>query len=827
MKKHFRSIFLFSIALSLASGAFISVTSFLSKTKNTIETSAADSMNPPEYTSTYSSPGQNWAMSNDPDAGKSSDYSVYSTSLNSSTAGFSSGVQSMSISTGKDGYLKPYIQLTTQRTKEFRAMYVPFKFQFTLPAHIKATYNLSFNIYAGRSNADGGGADYSTELFHYGETPQTPTSWFYHQGDFTNSTGRGYSQYRVAGETVNSHVSEDYSKTITIENLTGSTAVKNVYFGMFCYMESSSYSGAFTGKITTNSCTYTFEYALATLDNNGTIQHVYTPSEAVSKFNAASGQTMTLISDIDFSSYGNPIYTASGTINLSSYDILLGSHLMYVSASITFTGTTTAEIKGSAAHSVLFLNAAATVNLSGYVAVKSENTTTQTARAILVSHENADLYLNQDAFVYSNYYGVQVDNGTFHCQGRIFAGTGTNADVPYAIYVGSSNDALKNIYLYGTNCRVLKLHTANLAKTRIYAKSGTTSYKASFNVTISISNSYALGDIVVRNVTSSGSDKNDNKFILSDANYQIYTEGTNKTIQYKKYNVTYTLENCTTDGAAFASRAENLSFTITPNEGYLLPDSISITRGDETLVQNTHYTYNNTTGDVVLTSTYITNNIKVVAYGVRLITIRFLNASGEEIADSISHAGPFTLTLPTISEVIRPAYHSTIYWYLNADLTGTHFGGGYSSTVYNPHDYYAKFEQTNKDLVDYFVGVKLHFDVDVIDINNNSDTGACRGETGYYEVAKSYYNSMPSASKAMLCENAEYANGRNRFVAWAHANGEDLNFQTHAIVQQSSRSFETSGTTKNNTLILAIIITTVLTSGSCLGLIIFKKKRHI
>ena len=828
MKKFFS--FIFSFALLLTSGIVaFTVVSATKKSEGVIETGALDSMNPPDYINLYSTPGQNWDTKDDPPAGDDevTDYNTYSTSLNSSTTGFSSSIQAMTVTTGKDDSYNPYIQLRTSSTQRFLAMYVPFKFQFNVPSHTKGTYNLTLTLYAARTNSSGGGADYSTELFYYGTTQQTPNSWFYHQDDFRTSTGRGFSEYRVAKGTYNDSISYTYTKTFSLENLTGSSQVKNVFFGVFCYMESSGKSGIFTGKITSSSCTYTFDNAIAVLDNNGSTELVYTPADAISKFNATSGQTMTLLSDIDFSSYAtNPTYTAAGTINLQSYDILLGTRLMYVRGSITFNGTTTAEIIGSAAHSVLFIDSAVTVHLSGYVSVVSQNTSTQTARTILIDHQNADLFLDEDARIYSNYYGVQIDNGTFHCQGRIFTGSGTTADVPYAIYIGTSETALKNVYLYGTNSRALKIHTNNLAKSRIYAQYSGTPYKTGLNVTISLGNTYSLGDIVVRNVTTSGDNRNDHRFLLSHSEYQIYTSGSNKTIQYKKYNVTYTLQNCTTNGAALASKASNLSFTITPNEGYVLPSSITVKRGDETLTQNTHYTYNSSTGAVNVTSTYLTGEIKVTVTAVKIITLRFFNTNGEEIADRIVGYGSMSATLPTISEVISPAYHSILYWYLNAELTGTSYGGGYTGTVYNSYDYYAKFEQSNQDVVDEFVGVKLHFDVDVIPTSNNNDTGACRGDEGYYAVAKAAYNSLSNAQKKMFCQNAEYANGRSRFIAWANANGEDLNLSTYAIISASARSLGT-GSSDNNGLLVAIIAVTVITSGSCLGLIIFKKRRHI
>lgn len=203
MKKLFRVFMCGAMLLTCASSAFIVSKAILDRPNDVLEANAADSMNPPDFYSMYSTPGQNWLSSSDPAGGTATDYATYSTSINSSVSGYSTTTQAMTVTTGKDTSYYPYIQLKTSSTDEFRAMYVPFRFQFSVPAYTKATYNLSLTLYAGRSNASGGGADYSTELFSFGETPATPTTWFYHQDDFTSTTNRGYSVYRVAKGTKN------------------------------------------------------------------------------------------------------------------------------------------------------------------------------------------------------------------------------------------------------------------------------------------------------------------------------------------------------------------------------------------------------------------------------------------------------------------------------------------------------------------------------------------------------------------------------------------------------------------------------------------------
>ena len=58
---------------------------------------------------------------------------------------------------------------------------------------------------------------------------------------------------------------------------------------------------------------------------------------------------------------------------------------------------------------------------------------------------------------------------------------------------------------------------------------------------------------------------------------------------------------------------QDYTTTIQPNEGYALPDSINVTVGEEVLVQGTDYTYNRTTGEVVIKKEKITAPIVIEA----------------------------------------------------------------------------------------------------------------------------------------------------------------------------------------------------------------------
>ena len=82
MKKFFHSVICAALLLTSGVAAF-SAASAIKKKEHAVETGAADAMNAPDYTNLYSTPGQNWASSDDPTAGQSADYNIYSASLNS------------------------------------------------------------------------------------------------------------------------------------------------------------------------------------------------------------------------------------------------------------------------------------------------------------------------------------------------------------------------------------------------------------------------------------------------------------------------------------------------------------------------------------------------------------------------------------------------------------------------------------------------------------------------------------------------------------------------------------------------------------------------
>lgn len=798
---------LVSLALSLCIGSGV----FLlkgQKAPTKVEAAAVSILNPTFINDYQNLNGQNWSSNEDPSDGQSSDVNTYKNALKSTTSGFTN-YSVFTITTHESSNVSDasYIQAASSSTDDFLAQYVPAHMEFVVAPYTKVTYSLTFRLSAYRSKTGNNAstrADFSTEFFWYGETVQTPTTWFYHSNDFTTSTGRGYSQYRVADEVPGNTASHDVVKSFTFENNASSEVTKKVYFGMFCYIESSGKTGNYTGKLSVISSTKDVSNAVASV--NGT--NYYTSTTALSAYNAASNSTMTLISDLDFSASHYSLSSAGGTVNLVNHTINLANRVLYIAADTTITGSSGGKVTSTFAYGTIAINAAAVLTLSGYAKIENTCTDTATARAVLLGNANAKIFVEENAQVISNYYGIQNDNGYIYCSGKIISNNSS-----YAIYVGSSDEANKYIFLYGSNVQALKVRINNLAKTYFYAAFNSTSYSSATGVDIEL-NTYTIGSIVVRNVNNS----NYSKFSILQVNYRLSKSSTNMIVAYRERSVTYTLTNLSSNGPATCTIGSDLSFTISPNSGYVLPNAITVRVGTTTLSQNTDYTYNSSTGAVVINKENLTSDVTITASGVVQHTVTFVDENGQA-AEPIVVKGTQSIHLPDSDN--EPAYHHTT-WFENPEFTGSAYTPNSLYQISSDMTFYARYTQDSRDVVLQFVGIELHFDVDVISTSNVSDTGACRGETGYYEVAKAKYLSLNNAQKKIFCEYSEFATARARFIAWANANGEDINLSTYAIVQQSSKIVPANDSSDTVNIVIIISAVSLL---SFVALIVIKRKK--
>ena len=802
------------LAFSLCLGVGLSL---VSQHKKAAKVEAYDVLTVPnlinDFYSVAESQRQAWVMDDDPDNGASSTYSVYSTSINSSLDGFrNGGIFSIDPeTTSPSNYLRVH---TSSATKKFYAQYVPFHADVYVPAYTKGVYTFTFTLDVNRA-AGGGNADYSIELFSFGSTRLTPTTWFYHQNDFTTSTGRGYSKYRLAGDTRGASPSaEGIEITETFENITSSTLTVQAHFGVFCYVESSGTEGNYSGKVTVTRLTREITNAVAVVND----KNYYEIGAAISAYNSQDASVMTLCQDLTVSG-ARTFSSAGGRINLNRCVLDMGnSHIAFTAnTDIYGTSNTGSKITSSSNYAVLAINTAAIVSLNSNLIIESTYNNLDSGRAVLLGDADAKLLVGPYAKINSAKNGVQIDNGYLYLAGEINPGTGRNA-----IIVGTSDAAKKYIFIYGAYAKANKISVGNTAKTYISASFNSSPYSNNQDVALYYDTDPALNSTVVRDVN----DSNYSKFTLVSNDYTLSKSGTNLIAVYKSFSVSYNLTNCTqTGGSATASRQANLTFTITADSSCWMPASITVTIGGTTMTQGTQYTYNSNTGAVVVYSQYITGYVSISATATMYYTIQFQDKDGNTVADTIQVAknGAFTLPYPTI----HPDYYSNCMWMYNQDLSGGGVGAGH--VVYanqGNKTYYANYSQTDEDRADQFRGVELHFDVDIIPVTDESNTGACLGSNGLYAKAKTKYNSFTSNVKQLFCTLAKYADARARFNAWANANGERLDLNTYQLVQAKPATTLINEVVNGETnAALIVVFVSVISVITLTGFIMIRRKR--
>lgn len=167
----------------------------------------------------------------------------------------------------------------------------------------------------------------------------------------------------------------------------------------------------------------------------------------------------------------------------------------------------------------------------------------------------------------------------------------------------------------------------------------------------------------------------------------------------------------------------------------------------------------------------------------------------------------------------------------NSDLVFSCYGS--TSTVGSLaclYKFTAQSKTPDQLAVESFVKTSLYLDdssLDYIDPNNQADTGACRGDSGYYKAAKQAYLALTDDQKEIFKTSADtlIVWGRARLTAWATANQEifDVNAGTFTPVVSPSVSFMI----KHNNPAAIIIVTAAIVTISLAGVFfIIRKRKH-
>lgn len=164
--------------------------------------------------------------------------------------------------------------------------------------------------------------------------------------------------------------------------------------------------------------------------------------------------------------------------------------------------------------------------------------------------------------------------------------------------------------------------------------------------------------------------------------------------------------------------------------------------------------------------------------------------------------------------------------------------GGYSTSniTSSGTEYYDvelfKYEEPQADsfeLVNTFVANYMH--MNDVSIGNNKDTGACKGESGYYLTAKRAWNVMVDAytgqDNLQTVFSESFEDAYDRYIAWADAckDAEPFDGYDEIHTTKASAIFNIINGENGNTT--AIIVVISLVSVTALGGYFFiKKKKH-
>lgn len=128
-----------------------------------------------------------------------------------------------------------------------------------------------------------------------------------------------------------------------------------------------------------------------------------------------------------------------------------------------------------------------------------------------------------------------------------------------------------------------------------------------------------------------------------------------------------------------------------------------------------------------------------------------------------------------------------------------------------------EYNENDAEKVTTFVTNYMHMtDVSTDDV---SDTGACKGEEGYYAKAKAAYQQLLPSQRELFSTDATYADAWARFQAWAYANGD--------VIESGSLEIRTLNPVLNsfdNSYMLYVLIGVIAISTICLCILIKRRR---
>ena len=512
---------------------------------------------------------------------------------------------------------------------KWHAMYVPFSFGVTIPAY--SSVNLSFpcNISTYKDSTKGE-ADHVAEIQFYDSVTYTGLSLQQFFVDKDNpsmtsniSTGKTDNSgvYRVTRRTTGTE-SGSHTFTKTLDNYTATAVTDYVYFGFFGYIEQSSTDHQWHSTLSVTASVTSVEYEASVGTNSSNM--VYYES-FISAFNYASnyGGTLNLYKDVSITTgcYVNnnlTLYLNGHTLARTD----AGASIFGVDSGKTFSiagggGT----IKANGNNCVIYTNEGSTLSVGN---VTLENTQSgSTKYAIQMNNGGSNVTLSNSVTLKTNGgAGIYTTSG-----GNVIKcyNTTTTTGTAPAIYLNNATASSKNTLYIGGSCVFGNyIQIDNNAYTNLYSYCDGVTYQGSQTIQLQYNTLPNANETIFTMLNNPGGTDAYQKFSVKNApSYmtigRLNTDPTKAIYTYVEYSVTLNATNVEYGSYSYkATHANNFTITFsgTSNGYYALPSTLTVKIGGVTKTAGTHYTWNQTTGQLVVLSENITGDITIIISGV-------------------------------------------------------------------------------------------------------------------------------------------------------------------------------------------------------------------
>lgn len=669
-------------------------------------------------------------------------------------------------------------------SKYFGCVYVPISYQVTIPAY--TSYSEAFNAQLlVKKEATGGSAGFYGEVFNYGTTNTQPTA--FNTAANTTSSDSTYSIKRLAGTSAGTLQQYNISFTLLMNNLSGSEIVKTFYFGFFAGIRyASSYDHQLTASFNFYQTTVT-ETVYQAIVGSTPYQSLF---DAVSAFNAESGLSLKLCRSISYN--GGFTLSTTGNIIFNGFTLTINS-----SYSLDITGAITTSGTGT-------LSAKLTIKSGGSLNVGAGGIITSPLTTVMVNSGGTltNLGTIKTTGTLSGYWAI-INSGTAYF-GTCSVSASNNQSI--------SCTAGSKTYFYAS-ASISGIINSVGSTSLIYGSYNSAYYTGSGTINIA-STGYSVGDTVVTALSSGYF----SKFVLSQAGLTTTLSSSNAVASYASYNVTINGSHFTHDSVSTVSMAIQYTVTLTPDTGYQIAgkSQIDMTIGGAAY---TGFTYTPSTGFLYLAASNVTGNIVItVTPTIKTYTLRYIANNGTTTCSETDENHGSTIYVS--ENPFTYSGYEFLHWNTESDDSGTSYVADDTFVITGITFLYAIWvEEGAPTAVATFISNYMHMD----DANySGSGTGLCI-TAGTYSAAKTAFNALTSAARELFVSDSTYQSAKDRLVAWATANGEELN-ASNTLVTSSSNHIGLANQS-NTEMYVTLLLITLLGVGFVVFCTLKKKKR--